>query len=427
MRHVTRALAGSLILLAAALPSAGQKPLTDPQLKAFYDKACQYWGLKYRGAPQEKLDALLEEAKEYEAFSWKELRSEFLKPFRGPRLKKRKGQHQLCYPPAGLEDSYYIVQGDRGKRSTRPLVVCLHGGSRGVGDPNQIMGLLGNTYLGRKCIVAGPKVPANAVFAEPISARLVREMIWEIGMEYAVDFDRIYCTGHSLGGVGAWYMAGVMPDLFAAASPAAGNPPAIVDYEYLYNTPLYVVHGGTDIQVTPDADREAAAIIKNLPEANKRKGWFVYREIITKDGRGHALPNDVVRDMAAFMLKFKRNYVPDRVICVCPLTRARGMEIEPAGRCFWLAIEGSNWGSKADGRLEKDNTIRITFSGAGRLIVYLSDDMVDLNKPVKIWVNGTLKVDRVIPRSARFLLEHIEQTRDRGRTFANQVIVAGES
>jgi len=419
--------------------ASGQKPLTRPQMKAFFKKACRYWGLKYRGASEEKLNEILEDVAQYDAFSWKGLRPEFLKPFIGPKPKEQKKptivmrytaadimeESYKNITPGETEECHYILQGKKG-RKPRPLVIALHGGSRGVGSPGQAMSLLGNTYLGKKCVVAAPKVPSKAVFAQPISAKFVREIIWEVGMQYPIDWDRLYCTGHSLGGVGSWYMPSVMPDVFAASSPAAGNPPAIVDYEYLYNTPIYVVHGATDIQVTPDADRRAAEMIKNIPAENKREGYFFYREIVTHDRRGHALPSEVVRDMAAFVLKFTRNYVPERVICVCPFTRARGQEIHPNARCFWLQIEGSAWGSKADGRIEKDNTVRITLTGAGKLIVYLSDDMVDMNEPVKIWVNNKLRVNRVIPRSARFMLEHIEQTRDRGRTFANQVVVAGE-
>lgn len=434
----------ALLIVAVRMPcipaAAAQKPLTPPQMKAFFKKACKYWGLKYRGASEQKLEAILKDVEQYDGFNWAALRPEFLKAFTGRRPKSgKKREITMRYTAADImepsyknitpgetEDCWYIVHGKKSSKP-RPLVIALHGGSRGIGNPNQIMSLLGNDFMGKKCIVAAPKVPLKAVFAQPVSAKFVREIIWEVGMEYAIDWDRLYCSGHSLGGVGSWYMMAMMPDIFAAGSPAAGNAPAVIDYEYLYNTPIYVVHGATDIQVTPDADRATDAAIKAIPADKKREGYFFYREIVTKDARGHALPKTVVADMVKFVVGFKRNYAPDRVICCCPFARAREQEIDVNARCFWLEIQSSAWGSKADGVLDRqNNTIRITFVGAGKLLVYLSDDMVDMNKPVKIFVNEKEKVNRVIPRSARFMLKHIDATRDRGRTFAACVEVMSE-
>ncbi len=40
--------------------------------------------------------------------------------------------------------------------------------------------------------------------------------------EYAIDTTRIYITGHSMGGHGAWQIGGLFPDRFAAVGPSAG-------------------------------------------------------------------------------------------------------------------------------------------------------------------------------------------------------------
>ncbi len=404
-----------------------QKPLTQQQMKAFYKKACQYWHLKKIGASQAKIDKVLAEVKEYDDYSWKGLRDAFLKPFAGPKKSKKTKKTELRNPPIGLEKCWYIIQapGSHSRRKPSPLCIALHGGSRGVGNPGQAISLMGNPFKSKGCILAAPKVPPNAVFAEPISAKFVKEIIWEVSMDYNVDLDRIYCAGHSLGGVGAWYMPLVMPDLIAGTATAAGNPAAVVDYEFLLNTPIYAVHGSTDIQVSPDANRAAAAAIKAIPDENKIKDNYVYREITTKDGRGHGLPAPVVMDMRDWVMKKKREFAPKRVICVCPHIRNKGEEIHPYAQSFWLAIKSHGFRSKADGKIIGPNELKITFSGSGQLIVFFSDDFMDLNKPVKVHMNGRLVLNRIVPRSAKFLLEHIEETRDRGRVYANSVVVSG--
>ena len=47
-------------------------------------------------------------------------------------------------------------------------------------------------------------------------------LIEEIESEYSVDEDRIYLTGISLGGNGAWKVATDYPDKFAAVIPISG-------------------------------------------------------------------------------------------------------------------------------------------------------------------------------------------------------------
>ena len=81
--------------------------------------------------------------------------------------------------------------------------------------------------------------------------------------------------------------------------------------------------------------------------------------------------------------------------------------------------------SKADGKIVGPNELKITFSGSGQLILFVSDDYLDLDKPVKVHLNGRVALNRIVPRSAKFLLEHIEETRDRGRVYANSVVLAG--
>ncbi len=416
-----------LCLFVRAAHAAGPG-LDAAEKKELCRKACMYWFLRHTGAPAEKTDKLLSEADALNAKNWKGLRDVFEKPLFAPRqFKKRKNNEELASPPQDLKGCTYIVATPPGYSPAKswPLVIALHGGGRGQGSADQIMGLLGGQYQSRGCIVAAPTVPPDSVFAEPIGEKFVREIIWEVSLDYAVDPDRIYCTGHSMGGVGAWYMPVRMPDLFAASSPAAGNPSCVTDFELLYNTPMYVVHGSTDVQVAPDQDREAWKKIEAIPEKNKRKDFFIYREITTGDDRGHDLPAEVIKDMAEWMLKRAREFAPTRVICVCPGIRTTEQPVIPYSRSFWLAIDGMAHQARADAAIEADNTIKISSSGHSKIEIFLSDEFVDMDKPVKIILNGRVVHDKAVPRSASFMFRHVEETRDRGRIFANKVVIGG--
>jgi len=99
--------------------------------------------------------------------------------------------------------------------------------------------------------------------------------------KYSVDRSRIYVTGPSLGGVGAWDMlikynalTGGKDRIFAAGMPLAGSiydgddpvtSPSAAVVEELRNVPIWSIHGGQDDTVPPDWDKAMAVALEKSP------------------------------------------------------------------------------------------------------------------------------------------------------------------
>jgi predicted esterase len=107
-----------------------------------------------------------------------------------------------------------------------PLVVALHGTT---GDQNTFFD--NPRYLGRPIVRAAEKYGMLVVCPwarEPREYRGTAEYevfqtIAEVRQSYRVDPDRIYLTGHSMGGTGTGYLALHYPDVFAAAAPLSAH------------------------------------------------------------------------------------------------------------------------------------------------------------------------------------------------------------
>ena len=70
-------------------------------------------------------------------------------------------------------------------------------------------------------------------------------LIDKIIAEYAIDADRVYITGKSMGGFGTWEFISRRPELFAAAVPMAGySDPAQIDK--IKHLPIWIFHGDQD-------------------------------------------------------------------------------------------------------------------------------------------------------------------------------------
>ncbi|MFC1718210.1 dienelactone hydrolase family protein [Candidatus Poribacteria bacterium] len=73
----------------------------------------------------------------------------------------------------------------------------------------------------------------------------------EILAEYAVDANRIYLFGISMGGEGVWALSMEHPERFAAISPIAGYSYRILEACVLKDVPTWVFHGEKDATITP--------------------------------------------------------------------------------------------------------------------------------------------------------------------------------
>jgi predicted peptidase len=140
-----------------------------------------------------------------------------------------------------------------------PLILFLHGSGERGDNPEMLVvhgppKLLTST-LDFPAIVLSPQAPEDTVWW---GAKLdeVSALLDHVEANYAVDAKRIYLTGLSMGGFGAWAMAVRQPHRFAAVVPVAGGwdserdivPRNICDIK---DVPIWVFHGAQDDIVLP--------------------------------------------------------------------------------------------------------------------------------------------------------------------------------
>ena len=87
-------------------------------------------------------------------------------------------------------------------------------------------------------------------------------LLKSIREQYAVDSDRIYLMGHSMGGAGT-YLGGKYNDIWAALAPISGAG-GIADgtAERYKSLPTLIMHGAKDSIVPPATSRRAVAALQ---------------------------------------------------------------------------------------------------------------------------------------------------------------------
>lgn len=141
---------------------------------------------------------------------------------------------------------------DYSKGTLHPLVVALHYG--GTVTPFYGRGIL-------ERLVAPALAPLNAVIVAPdsISGRwtnttneaAVMDIVDRLVTTYEIDTKKLLVTGYSMGGQGAWYLAGRNQDRFSAAIPISARP-----YDGIsWKIPLYVIHSRQDEVIPFDLTR----------------------------------------------------------------------------------------------------------------------------------------------------------------------------
>jgi predicted esterase len=142
------------------------------------------------------------------------------------------------------------------KSKAYPLIIALHGMG---GDENSYFDGYSNGAFKveaekRGYIVACPKGRQPASMYRGPAEQDVMDVIAEVRRAYNIDNDRIYMTGHSMGGYGTWSLAMSHPEVFAALAPVAGGGfPA--GQSKIAHIPQLVVHGDDDKTVPVESSR----------------------------------------------------------------------------------------------------------------------------------------------------------------------------
>lgn len=93
--------------------------------------------------------------------------------------------------------------------------------------------------------------------------------------ELPIDKNRIYCTGMSMGGYGAWSLAIKYPDLFAAIIPICGGGDEKQVYK-IKDVPIWVFHGAKDTVVLPE---ESEVMVRGLEKVKGNVKLTMYPDL----------------------------------------------------------------------------------------------------------------------------------------------------
>jgi predicted peptidase len=182
-----------------------------------------------------------------------------------------------------------------------PLILFLHG-SGGRGSDLDLVrrdgGIAHHSENGHDLpfIVVSPQCPADSHWTLHLDA--LNALLNDVAAHYGVDENRVYLTGMSLGGAGAWMLAGVYPERFAAVAPISARIVPL-PLSRLRNLPIWAFHGEAD-DVIPVSEAQRTV------DALKAIGGNV--KLTIYPGVGHDLWAQVYNnpDLYAWFLSHKR-------------------------------------------------------------------------------------------------------------------------
>lgn len=255
-----------------------------------------------------------------------------------------------------------------------PLLVVLHG--KGV-DHNAWFDLTPVKDVADRFgyVVAAPNGRGDRYYDGP-GEQDVLDVIDDVARRCAIDADRVYLTGHSMGGWGTWYLGLRHPDRFAAIAPMAGLAPPLERLPNARHLAPFIIHD-TDDDVVPVAESRGPA--GRLAELGIS---FRYRE---ESGFGHrsALIGANLPRLLEWFNAHPRVHRPGRVTFVA----AAGDPL----RAYWIAAmkpTGEKAPGSVDARLKPEGRMTIDVDSVSQLEVNLDALPTDAPPTLEIVVNG---------------------------------------
>ncbi len=235
---------------------------------------------------------------------------------------------------------------------------------------------------------------------------------------FAIDTDRVYLSGYSVGGDAAWDIGLAHPDLWAGVIPIVARADRYCNlyWENARYVPFYVVAGELD----------GRRLIENARDLDRylRRGFDT--TVIEYRGRGHEDFYDEILNIFDWMPRFRRDFFPRDFECVSMRSWDNFF--------WWVEIQGlpprsevnpTNWPPPAGTQpaqikasINKTNGINVR-AGANQVTVWLSPKMIDFERRSIVTVNGRRfnSSDQIIRPDLHVMLEDARTRGDRQRPF----------
>ena len=250
----------------------------------------------------------------------------------------------------------------------RSMWISLHGGGGTTTEiNNQQWENQKRLYRPAEGVYVAPRAPWDAWdmwFQRPIDG-MYSDLIRLMVANYDVNPNKVYLLGYSAGGDGVWRLAPRLADYWAATSMMAGHP-GDVRLENLLNTPFMIWMGSNDAAY----DRNKLAAVRGAQ----------------MDSLQHAHPDGYIHETQFYWIE-----VPQ----------------EDRGYLLDISIKG--------------NVITINHSDYKHIRLWLNDELVDLDKKIKVKSSGRTVFKGKLERNERNLRQSIQERQDPAYCFPAQV------
>ncbi len=345
-------------------------------------------------------------------------------------VKGKPGYFEIQVPGLGKDDSFtYCIQlpPEYDPYRLYPTIVTLHGevatASQQIdwwmGDWNK-SGQRSGQAARYGYIVIAPAWAEEHQSRYGYSARehaAVLNSLRDACRRFAVDTDRVFLSGQSIGGDAAWDIGLAHPDLWAGVIPIAAQSDRYCTFYWKNGryVPFYIVAGELD----------GAKMINNARSTLDR--WLRYgfnATVVEYLGRGHEdLYDDILR-IFDWMGRYHRDFFPHEFACET---------MRPWDNYFWwIEVQGlpprslvdpSDWPptggaqpAQIKAKMTEKNGLNIR-AGMSHVTVWLSPKMLNFKQRATITVNGHRLGEQKIHPDLGTLLEDVRTRGDRQHPF----------
>jgi predicted esterase len=233
---------------------------------------------------------------------------------------------------------------------------------------------------------------------------------------FAIDTDRVFLSGHSLGGDAAWDIALAHPDLWAGLIMITPTADRYVRHYWpnARQLPIYVVGGELD----------GTTIARNTVDLDRYLDRGFDMTYVEYRGRGHEHYSDEILRLFDWMGRKRRTFFPQTIDVV---------SMRPWDRFFWwvemesapprTVVLPTDWPPPANTRplsieakVGANNSLAVR-CGAERVQVWLAPELIDFTRPVTVTIDSRQAHSGRITPDIEVMLEDLRLRADRQHPF----------